>query len=365
MKVVQRRDPAGRIIELLQRVADLERRLNQPTTAALAQPTGRARSAAVFVAAIDSTVAEKASADYVCDGNADEVEIKAAMVDATAIFSGKVVLLSGNFTCSTDAVITVYQGCHLQGQGADATTIKLAGAGSYVTVSGGADYATLSDLSVKAFVGTPPDVLVYGYNRSMIERVYAAGSSGFANEAFEIGHESIVTACHAQGIDYGFLIYANAVLVACRAGDSGVVGISSASGGTRVIGCFVIGTVGTKADIGISVAGGASQVVGNRVLQTGAEGIYVFDHDSQVHDNKVVRCGQKTDNTYSGIRIDGFDNSIQGNMVRHDGATNRTDYGIKNVGATNIVANNDLKNSGRTGSFNDPGVAVTLGGNRL
>lgn len=62
------------------------------TTTNLTAPTGR--TATYVIAASDATAQEKAQADVVCDGTADEVEINAAI---TAIGKGKIVFTSGTF----------------------------------------------------------------------------------------------------------------------------------------------------------------------------------------------------------------------------------------------------------------------------
>ncbi len=61
-----------------------------------------AMAATIVVAASDSL--NKAAANYVCDGVADNVEIQAA-IDALPAGGGKVVLLEGNYTISASIVL--------------------------------------------------------------------------------------------------------------------------------------------------------------------------------------------------------------------------------------------------------------------
>ena len=70
-------------------------------------------SATMFVAASDATAKEKAAADYICDGTADEVEILAAQ---TALGNeGTIYFSTGTFYISSSSSILV----NFQGQGID------------------------------------------------------------------------------------------------------------------------------------------------------------------------------------------------------------------------------------------------------
>jgi hypothetical protein len=80
------------------------------------------------VAASTASTAEKASADYVCDGTADEVEINAALT-AVQTTGGQVELSGGTFTLAATVAITGGASfadnptVWLHGQGADATIL--------------------------------------------------------------------------------------------------------------------------------------------------------------------------------------------------------------------------------------------------
>ncbi len=69
------------------------------------------------VAAADSVAPERANADYVCDGVADEVQITAALAGG-----GRVVLLDGTYILSATA--TLISGCSLVGMGAGVSTLS-------------------------------------------------------------------------------------------------------------------------------------------------------------------------------------------------------------------------------------------------
>jgi hypothetical protein len=72
------------------------------------------------VAAVDSVAPEKANADYVCDGVADEVQITAALAGG-----GRVVLLDGTYVLS--AAATLISGVALVGMGAGVSTLSGSG----------------------------------------------------------------------------------------------------------------------------------------------------------------------------------------------------------------------------------------------
>jgi len=62
------------------------------------------KTATIFIAASDSSNKAKRNADYICDGVADEVEIKAA-IDALPSTGGEIILLAGTFNIADDIVI--------------------------------------------------------------------------------------------------------------------------------------------------------------------------------------------------------------------------------------------------------------------
>jgi hypothetical protein len=86
------------------------------------------RSATLVVAASDASPRSKLGADYVCDGTADEVEIKAAIAALPAT-GGKVVLSEGTFHCDAGASVAIAlsdDDVVLEGQGMDVTILTFA-----------------------------------------------------------------------------------------------------------------------------------------------------------------------------------------------------------------------------------------------
>jgi parallel beta-helix repeat protein len=111
-----------------------------------------------------------------------------------------------------------------------------------------------------------------------------------------------------------------------------------------------------------------SEVSGNTVSLATHHGIWMLDcTDCSVVNNEVAGASVGTDNTYSGIIIDGNSdrNLVQGNRIRHAGQTNKPLYGIRIDDSTcdkNIVGANSLVNSTKTSGneFSDAGTGTVI-----
>jgi hypothetical protein len=124
-------------------------------------------------------------------------------------------------------------------------------------------------------------------------------------------------------------------------------------------------------------------VAGNHIEACGRHGIELVSpcYNVIIAQNKIFGCSQSADNTYNGIHLqevlslpDGVyyspcDNMIVENIVRHMGGAKQHKYGIcvnHRSAQRNIVAHNDLYQSGRTGSLLDNGTdTYYFGGNKL
>lgn len=115
---------------------------------------------------------------------------------------------------------------------------------------------------------------------------------------------------------------------------------------------------------------GVSIISGNIFdLNTGHHGVWVLDSDRIVIcDNTIKDCGNTTDNTYSGILLDGNTNGcfVHDNKVMTDGAGNLPLYGIRVDDATcddNVIVNNDLRTSSKVvgNEFSDAGTGTVAG----
>jgi len=112
-------------------------------------------------------------------------------------------------------------------------------------------------------------------------------------------------------------------------------------------------------------------VANNHVFKNGQHGIKIYDSSHNViSGNLVMSNSQDANSTYSNICLsnDSDYNNIQGNMCRQGGEANKPAYGIIIGAATedaNVVTNNDLYDSGASGSLGDNGTGtVTAAGNR-
>lgn len=87
--------------------------------------------ATLYVAANGATAAEKARADYVCDGTADEVEINAALVAIRSAGGGTVLLSAGSFTLAAPVAmegtndVNDVRSIHLTGMGTGVTQLNV------------------------------------------------------------------------------------------------------------------------------------------------------------------------------------------------------------------------------------------------
>lgn len=113
-------------------------------------------------------------------------------------------------------------------------------------------------------------------------------------------------------------------------------------------------------------------VKNNTVRINGEFGIAFVNVDNgSIMNNEVRGNSATTDNTHDGIAIsDCDDTNIQGNTVRkYEGSGNEQRYGINVIDNTcdrTLVTNNDLINSGKTGTLNDGGTNTnTTAANRV
>jgi hypothetical protein len=385
------------------------------TTRPRSTATGGKEYATIYVSASDSHADSIATADFVCDGTDDGVTIDAAVAAVAASGGGRVILAEGQyyFGGPTYTYVTPRDGVVLQGQGTG-TVLQFSenNAGFFVfgfvadglrftvrdiwfSASGlfngheylyfnGNGHVRVIDCTFADMVGadtgvyhsgvgenssclvsgcrflartTPMTAVTLGSDNTVMENCYAQG---------DIIGGGVVTGCVVDNVGY--------ILDA----DVAVGNIVRGGGSIRTIGGQVIGNVvsGSLANPGISAAGSRAVIVGNHVEGAGSHGIYVAGSstigDVVVYANSVVGCGQDGDNLYYGILLGGggvglTKVSVQANTVRHGGGANRHRYGIGvGSGVDAFVTNNDLKDSGRTGSFNDAGTGtITAAGNRL
>jgi parallel beta-helix repeat protein len=160
-----------------------------------------------------------------------------------------------------------------------------------------------------------------------------------------------------------------------KPGNSGISILGSASrsviSGNTVRESGLGGNLGSGS--GIDVTDGGRIVISNNNIHDGQEHGIILTGASQcaVVGNIIYDHGKRTNVTYDGIHLAGSSdaNNIQGNRIHRGFSGNQMRYGI-NVSVAgcdiNVVTNNDLENSGGTGSLNNAGTGtVTAAGNRL
>jgi len=160
-------------------------------------PAGEVSAERVIIAANNSR--EMTSAQYICDGSDDQVEIQKAVDLVASSGGGDLILLDGAFTLS--GTINLADGVNLIGQGADVTTLTLVNVGG-VSVSGN---SSLHDFEMTG--KTRISILDSHVRLSNITiRNYTSGSPAFYVYASnEVIRDITFTSCNAiDGSSYGF-----------------------------------------------------------------------------------------------------------------------------------------------------------------
>lgn len=379
--------------------------------------------ATVVVAASNTHLSGRRTADIVCSGAQDNEAILAAINLLPSGVGGRVLLLEGTYNTSAEIFSTLDR-VEVAGMGpgtllvsthednafrldgdfvrlrdlridcSDLTDTGIRAGGEDVLIQG----VWVTRATDRGFMTTGLNVQIADCRAHDCERGFGPGSSftvlsncnatncvvaGFVifgnhvdlvgchanncGDGFDLDADNTVAGCTAEGCTGIGFIAGNSFLSACRASGNGGVGIA-ASNGSAVIGCEIEGV--TSATVSGLTVVSECVVIGNRLDSGGGHGIAITGNDNVVSNNLVTRWGQQANITYDGINLTSADrNNVQGNTVRHGGTANRHRYGINVSNAAsddNLVTNNDLLNSATTGSLNNAGTGtVTAAGNRL
>lgn len=355
-------DQRRQIADLERRLGVLERRLSSGTVPS--RTSGQGNFPLITVAAVNTPSSMADAADYICDGAADQVEIQAALADGPAVL-----LLPGNY--ETNGVISISGDRTLIGSGRELTVIDGSGS-SDATVKVLNGELTMRDLWVSNGSGSRQAVYVTSTSGSLVmESCRASAISGTSLPAMELQG---VAHLRNSRIDGSTPCLAAVILgaplssmVGCDLHDRGLI----VSGGN----CVVMGNAVNAAATGPAIlidSGGSNGnvVVGNLIEQAAQHGISLFANpsDNLVHDNRVygyaIGAGSAI---YDGIRIDGDQNSVQGNVIRKGTAVNpRHAINVVSGATDNLVTNNDLAYSVTAlAALNDSGTGtITAAGNR-
>lgn len=349
---------------------------------------GGQATATLVVAAADSSWRGRESADYICDGVSDQVQINDALdwLVSDGRTGGKVMLLEGTYVIDDDILMPSHTQIEGQGPG---TVIKLKdgytlpGYGSKLYMIANKDgssgnsrlrvaHLTLdgnkAHTSETAYIWT---ILWWYASDSAVEDVQSINSPAHDIEVY--GSRNRVVGCRMRDARTGGLRVTDGS--SCTVTDNvvencGTHGISL----SMLSGSVCNNNVSTGNEFGISVYECASCTVsGNAISLSGYDGIYMYKCvECQVTGNNIATSGQITNPDWggSGIRVfwESSRNNIQHNTMRRGSLSMKPAYGIWIQSADcdrNLVTNNDLYLSGTTTSLKNDGTnTVTTAGNR-
>jgi hypothetical protein len=267
----------------------------------------RHRSVTLVVAASDSSTAGKESADYVCDGTADEVEINAAITVLNGLGGGKLVLLEGTYVLASE--IDVVDNITLEGMGYN-TYIR-----NYGILGTGINNLVIQNLRIACFL-SGSTVNLTSSTDITIKDCYIDSSSQAC-----IKFQTSITRAY---------VYNNALRMLATSQP-----IISAIGGdyNKFINNYLDGGNGT-----------------------GVDGIYITSTNSIMSGNNII------DVVSDAINTSGNYNIISNNNINCN--NNSGSKGIVNTGSYCNIQNNNMNNCGDYGLTSD-GDYVTISGNYI
>lgn len=129
----------------------------------------------LVIAAADTVATDAENADYVCDGTDDHEQIAAALEAAAEVYGGRVLLLDGQFSCATGALV-IPNRVVLAGLGREATNVLFDGPGPGLQFEGG---GAVEDMRI-VINGDGSIFAVAGYATASIRRCILEGPPGGA-----------------------------------------------------------------------------------------------------------------------------------------------------------------------------------------
>lgn len=330
------------------------------------------------VAASDSS--HGGTSHYICDGTSDQVEINTAISNLPAN-GGTILLLEGNYYLDGSINIAT-NNIRIIGSGVGTVLTIPASYDSnldmiYVHPDANAFY--IKDVMIDGNQGSQasgtqtaihvdaPDATPSGGD-CKIDRAYTYNFRGYGmlieNDSIVISNSSI-KACGYDGTSQGIKVTGKRdYLLGCMVEDNRQDGLTIEGRGQYIV---VTGSHFNDNDgSGMKIMTNDNTIVGNMCKNNGTYGIAISGDHNLIEDNAVQGNSQTTDDTYNNIELASIAdyNLIQGNLVRHGGATKQAQYGIHIQGTENLVTNNDLKNAGRTADWADGGTDTIVSSNR-
>jgi hypothetical protein len=300
------------------------------------------RTATLYVAASNATDAEKANADYVCDGTDDHVEINTALAALPAA-GGKLVLSTGLFV--TGAAVVIDKRITLEGMGAGLslpdgslfgstvgiTTIRGGGAFDVIQVDGATKLqgCSISRLMIQGSAKDNGCAGIYTHDTDLISirdvsiSFCQYGLHMVANDAGKVDHVS------AQGCTLGLYLeisgnaaFDNFCASAC-VGDATLL-----AGCVYMTGCSLVrfntclfDTPGAYNNILIAGNSSGTSIVNCYVSKAGLSGIVLGDSTTSADRTIIMGChihnnGQLSATDANGISIfRGRFNVVTGNQI--------------------------------------------------
>lgn len=395
----------------------------QQTDPAVASPRGGAGGreyATLVVAAADTHASAKVTADYVCDGTADDVEIRTALnllAHGSAFREGgRVVLLEGTYNIINQMFVP--SNVVLEGQGygsvvriADGANpgevfaandtipgnvsirrLRINGNRDNAGGPGGAgggnagiwlafcDGAVIEDVVIEDITGLP--LLLESCQHSRFSGIHVLNSDSEVHISncywsvisdwylykvpFFYVNACVYSVCHNIDVelatDFAGVIAENNY--ACAFSDIRVWGGYDHGYSERDVLC-----AHTKITSYDNAANGIDDLAGFACVLAACnswnnEG---FGLELAASEDVLVVDSTFTENQFYQMHFTNADRCVaQGNMCRIEGTTNTTYYGVEITATTDglFLTNNDLKDSGAIGSLNNSGVGtVTAAGN--
>ena len=291
---------------------------------------GGVRSRTLVVAAVDSV--NPASADFICDGVADDVQINAALASLDGA-SGCVMLLDGNYVVTASISMTTPT-LALIGQGVGITVLERGDTGFPVISCDTTNTLTIADLSIQGLSALYTDatdrgILLGNVDNSTLRNLSTFDCGGQAIRLFSSDNNLILGVFASGGLRdvYNVAVGTGNVLINCNASDGAADGFEVDGPNTIMFGCQVSGVGGR----GIK-AGQYNTISGCNANNCGNDGIYAGAGAGQC----IIANNISYDNAGSGVYSEENYVSITGNYCYSN-----TGDGIELYTALfNLVANN-------------------------
>lgn len=373
---------AGLSREAVSRLADRDRALEDY----LGTIEGGGRPyATVVVAASDSIAADRARADFVCDGADDHDTLSEALdVLVEGGVGGKVLLLEGTYTLDARLEISA-DGITFEGMGPDATILEWTGATTAalqrdngfggtirdLTLRGPGKATTLIGLELVTNQTLVTNVRVEGFStgvkmwgtRNVLSNCFAV-DCGVGFYCHDVSSTSTLVACTAMpsqgggpGCDIGFDIFSNehVALLGCVADWCGDIGFRISGWYVQMVGCVALTSEG---DAGIVVSGSWNTLDDCQVGYSTEHGVKVTGNHNTI-EALFLRANNVAAGSFDHVAVAGDSNTIRGCKTRTED-TYDARYGVSiEAGATdNVVVHNDLRTGWATAAYNDAGTGT-------